>query len=201
MKSKISAGLVLVVMLQAACTNSYETSTITADFRHKSGVYIVGYTDNQSARTEIETTLANDLRMNEIEAHKSIDDFANISTATADQLRVKANEKSVLAVIVLNRVSTDASDSVVQNPARVSPLHPSLQEFYAQSSLESADNFADSDAVFVEVNLFIIDGSEAKLYWSGTTWTNQGTDQSVAITDIAKTISDQLVNLRDSKRR
>lgn len=200
MNIKVTALLVLSTLVLVGCQSSVQTSTITADFRNKSGVYIVGYTDNQTARTKIESALAANLRENDIVAFASSDDFPLITTTTPAQLRAIANEKKVISVIVLNRVSADASDSVVKNPARISPLHPTLQEFYAGSKSESVDNFSDSDDIFVEVNLFIVDGDKAKLYWSGTTWTKVGTEQNIAITEVAKTISDQLVILRDSKK-
>ena len=200
METKVVSTFLFLAFLQTACTSHYETSTITADFRHKSGVYIIGYTQNQLARTAIETALVKNLGANDIVAYASIEDFPNIVAATPDQLRSKADEKAVISVIILNRVSSDASDSLVKNPARISPLHPTLQQFYAASESESVDNFKDSDSVFVEVNLFILEGDKAKLYWSGTTWTKKDTDQNIAVTDLAETISDQLVILRNAKR-
>jgi hypothetical protein len=200
MDTKVISFLCLSMIILSGCQSNVKTSTITADFRDKSGVYIVGYTDNETARSLLESALATNLRKNDIVAYASSDDFPTITTTTPAQLRAVAKEKKVISVIILNRVSTDANDSVVKNPTRISPLHPTLQEFYAVSKSESVDNFADSDDVFVEVNLFIVDGDKAKLYWSGTTWTKKGTEQNVAISDVAKTISEQLVILRNAKR-
>ncbi|MCZ6710645.1 MAG: hypothetical protein O7B25_09800, partial [Gammaproteobacteria bacterium] len=54
--------------------------------------------------------------------------------------------------------------------------------------------------VFAEVNLFILDGEAANLYWSGTTWSFHADGEGTAIRGISETIADQLQQVRDSAR-
>ena len=57
-------------------------------------------------------------------------DIADITTSNRDQLITLAHAKNAVSVLVINQVASDASDSVVQNPERVSPDHPDLRAFY-----------------------------------------------------------------------
>ena len=122
MNTKVISLLCLSIILLNGCQSTVQTSTITADFRDKAGVYIVGYTDNATARSRLESALATNLRKNDIVAYASSDDFPMITTTTPAQLRAVAKQKKVISVIILNRVSTDANDSVVKDPARVLSL-------------------------------------------------------------------------------
>lgn len=103
----------------------------------------------------------------------------------------------MLGIILINQVAADASDSIVENPDRVSPIHSTVQEFYAYSRNLATESIALDDEAFAEVNLFMLDDGEAKLYWSGTTWSFNVDNQGGAIRDISNTIVQQLTELRD----
>lgn len=180
----------------SSCTTT-ETSSVTADFREKEGVYIVGYTDITDTRIMLEDQLASDLTKRDMLAwpsHLTLDDITN---ATPQEIKDKAAEKKALSLIILNRVAADASDSVIKNPKRISPKHSTLQAFYTHSRMLVENSYDADQEVFVEVNLFILDGDEAKLFWSGTTWTFNANDRPAAIRDISAIVADQLAQVRD----
>ena len=182
-----------------SCT-TVETTTVTADFRQKQGVYVVGYTENADTRVMLENQLVSDLTKRDMVAWASHLTLADVINATPQEIKDKAAEKKALSVIILNRVAADASDSVVKNPARISPKHTTLQAFYSHSRELVGSSYDAEQEVFVEVNLFILDGDEAKLFWSGTTWTFNADDRPATIQDISTTVADQLALVRDRYR-
>lgn len=196
---KIGLAAALLLFL-SGCKTTIVTSTVTADFRTKQGAYVVGYTENKAGRVMIEDRLVADLIERDMVAWASHLTLENIIGATPQEIKNKASEKKALSVIVLNRVASDASDSIVKNPDRISPIHPTLKAFHAHSLEAHGKTYDPEQEVFVEVNLFILDGDEAKLFWSGTTWTFDATDQTAAVNDISKTIADQLALVRDRYR-
>ncbi len=103
----------------------------------------------------------------------------------------------MLGIILINQVAADASDSIVENPDRVSPIHSTVQEFYAYSRNLATESIALDDEAFAEVNLFMLDDGEAKLFWSGTTWSFNVDNQGGAIRDISNIIVQQMITLRD----
>ncbi len=105
----------------------------------------------------------------------------------------------MISVIVINQVSRDATNSVVRNPERISPAHPDLQAFYDYSRGRQPV-VEQGQEVFAEVNLFVLDGDKANLFWSGTTWSFQADGQGTAIRGISETIANQLEKVRDQAR-
>ncbi|HIG40932.1 MAG TPA: hypothetical protein EYQ14_10385 [Gammaproteobacteria bacterium] len=183
----------------SSCT-SIETTTVTADFREKEGVFVVGYTENADTRITLEDQLVSDLTKREMVAWPSHLTLGDVINTTPQEIIDKAAEKKALSVIILNRVAADASDSVVKNPERISPKHSTLQAFYSHSRDMQGNTYDAEQEVFVEVNLFILDRGEAKLFWSGTTWTFNADDRPAAIKDISSTIADQLEQVRKRYR-
>ena len=88
----------------------------------------------------------------------------------------------------------------MKNPSRISPAHPTLQAFYGHSKSQAGNITQQGEEVFAEVNLFILDKDEAKLYWSGTTWTFQADDKGRAVRDFGDTIAKQIAELRNRYR-
>ena len=187
----------LSVVMLAGC--AAKTTVIRADFTKGAGVYVVGYTPDPEIRTGIEEQLVADLRAREMIAYPSHVDIPDIAASSRKELIASANERSVIGVIVINQVAADASDIIVQDPQRVSPTHPDLQAFYAYSK-DRKQTFDPDRRVFAEVNLFILDGDIANLFWSGTTWSFSADGQGTAIRGISETIADQLRQVRDTSR-
>lgn len=189
----IALGLLLV----AGCAT--KTTVVRADFTQGEGAYVVGYSEDPVIRTRVEEQLVEDLRAREMIAFASHPDIPDITTSSRYELIAAARKRGVISVIVINQVSSDATDSVVRNPERVSPTHPDLQAFYDYSRGRQAD-VGPGQEVFAEVNLFVLDGDKANLFWSGTTWSFQADGQGTAIRGISETIADQLQKVRDQSR-
>jgi hypothetical protein len=187
----------LGVIALSACTT--QPTVIRADFTKAAGVYVVGYALDPAIRTGIEEQLVADLRARQMIAFPSHVDIPDITASNRSELIASANARQVISVIVINPVAADASDSIVEDPNRVSPTHPDLQAFYAYSKSQQ-QTFDPSQRVFAEVNLFILDGEAANLYWSGTTWSFHADGEGTAIRGISETIADQLQQVRESAR-
>jgi len=189
--------LALGVFALSACTT--QTTVIRADLTKGAGVYVVGYTPDPAIRTGIEEQLVADLRARQMIAYPSHVDIPDITASSRSEVIASANAKQVIGVIVINQVAADAADSIVQDPRRISPIHPDLQAFYAYTK-DREQTFDAAQRVFAEVNLFILDGEVANLFWSGTTWSFHADGQGTAIRAISETIADQLAQVRDISR-
>lgn len=175
-------------------------SVISVDLRTQEGVYIVAYTDDRTIRTRMEQQLADDLSKLQMVAITSYSDIDDITSSSAEEVIAKAMQKKLVGLLVINQVGADGSDNIVKNPKRISPGHPTLQEFYSYSKDKLAKTFPQNQEVFAEVNLFILDGGEAKLFWSGTTWSFQADNKGTAIRDMSDMIAKQLALVRDRYR-
>ena len=182
----------------AACVS--KTTVIRADFTKAAGVYVVGYTPDPAIRTAMEEQLVADLRARDAIAYPSHVDIPDITASNRDELIASANARTAIGIIVINQATADAADSVVQNPQRVSPAHPDVQAFYDYSKDAQDAPLDPNQRVFAEVNLFIVDGDVANLFWSGTTWSFHADGQGSAIRSISETIADQLQHVRDTAR-
>jgi hypothetical protein len=191
--SLIALGLLLVTGCAA------KTTVVRADFTQGEGAYVVGYAADPAIRTRVEEQLVSDLRAREMIAFASHPDIPDITSSSRYELIAAARKRGVISVIVINQVSGDASDSVVQNPKRISPTHPDLRSFY-EYSRDRQTAIEPGQQVFAEVNLFVLDGDKANLFWSGTTWSFQADGQGTAIRGISETIANQLQKVRDQSR-
>jgi len=177
-----------------------KTTLISVDFRTQAGVYVVGYTANSAIRLLVEDQLVSDIIARNMVAYPSHPDIDDITSSTPAQVIGKAKDKKAVGVIVVNQVAADASDSIVQDPRRVSPTHPDIQAFYEYSKGQN-ENFEEGQEVFAEVNLFIIQGDTANLLWSGTTWSFHADNRGSAVVGISEIIADQLRQVRDRYRK
>ena len=182
------------LILLASCS---ETTILRVDFTQQRGAYVVAYTEDLVIRIRMEDQLVADLIERDMIAYVSYEDITDIVERTPQEIIDTAMQKSALGIIVINQVAADASDSIFQNPDRVSPLHPTLQEFYANSRELAGESYSEDREAFAEVNLFVLDNGEAKLFWSGTTWSFHVDNQGGAIREISNIIADQLVELRE----
>ena len=187
-----------VALLLSACTT--QTTVIRADFTERAGVYVVGYSADPTIRHPIEDQLVTDLTTRDMTAFASHADIPDITASNRDQLLDMANTKRAIGVLLINQVASDASDSVVENPQRVSPRHPDLRAFYAYTQENQPAPPGEDQTVLAEVNLFIVDDDEANLYWSGTTWSFQADGKGTAIRDISALVADQLQQVSKNAR-
>lgn len=174
----------------SACTSP---DVIRTDLTTQAGGYVVGYTGNAALRHTFEDRLVADLRARGMTAFPSYPDLPDISTATRDSVARAANEKHVVAIIVINQVMAD-ENRAIGNPARVSPDHPDLQAFYDYTRRVEAE-YDPEEVGFAEVNLFFVDGAKTRLAWSGTTWSFQD-GAGGAIAGISENIARQLEEAR-----
>ena len=194
-------NLILISLLfLTGCNVQPTVTTVTADFRNQRGIYIVAYTPVRNIRKAMEDELAKNLALKTMVAVPSYDDFYDITTSTPQEVISKAKAQKLLAVLVINQVESDGSQGIVKNPRRISPAHPTLQAFYEHSKSQAENVYQQDQEVFAEVNLFILDKDEAKLYWSGTTWTFQADGKGRAIRDFGDTIAKQIATLRNRYR-
>lgn len=188
----------VVTVLVAGCVT--KTEVIRADFTQAEGVYVIGFTEDAEIRQRLEDELVADLRAQGSIAYPSYPDIRDITTSTRGEIIGLVNSKKLISVLLLNQVSADASDSVVAEPERVSPLHPDLQAFYAHARESEPSMPEQGERVFVEINLFVIDGEKANLFWSGTSWSDRADGRGGAIGDISALVTQQLTALRDRLR-
>lgn len=186
--------LCLICLGISACT-AVETKMVTADFRKQEGLYIVAYTQNKVGRMRVEDRLASDLGSRNIIAVPSYLDIADVTNTTPTKVIAQAEARKLLAVLLINQVAGDASDSIIKNPRRISPLHPTLRAFYEHSK-QDVSSYDQNQEVFAEVNLFVLNKGEATLIWSGTTWSFRADGKGAAIGDISATIVDQIARLK-----
>lgn len=191
MKQIFVISLVLIV---SACAT--KPDVISYDFSTRAGGYVVGFTTDEGIRRAIEDQLVADLRANEMIAFPSYVDLPSLSSLNRDAVLKAANAKQVLAILVINQV-VPGEDGVIDNPLRITPEHPDLASFYEfTKSVER--NFDPDKEVFAEVNAFLIEGSNTRLIWSGTTWSFNADGKGGAISDMSGNIADELGQIRDA---
>ena len=185
----------LLVCLATLVGCAGEPEVFTTDLTRQSGVYVVGYTADTELRRAFEDRLVSDLGVRGIAAFASYEDLPDLAASTPEDVVRGANRRDAVGVVLVNQASADASQSPVQNPARVTPLHPDIQTFYRLSRDEMRDT-QDGRPVFAEVNLFLVDGASTRLFWSGTTWSFQPGDRDRAISQVSEAIAEQMAAAR-----
>ena len=121
--------VLLAVFLLTGCARS---DIIRTDLTRNEGVYVLAYSTNGDIRRAMEDQLVADLNEQAMVAYASYRDLPDIASTTRDDVLAAANAKRTVAVIVINQV-VPGEDGVIDNPLRVSPLHPDLQAFYAHT--------------------------------------------------------------------
>jgi len=146
----------------------------------------------------MENQMVSDFEALSIKARASHTDIDDIVASNRDEILAAANATTMMTVLVINQVAADASDSVVTDPERISPLHPDLQAFYSSVQDKVPEPVGANQRVFAEVNLFLIDEDSADLYWSGTTWSVNADGDGGAVRDISRMVADQLIAVRNN---
>ncbi len=191
-------ALACLTGLFGACASKTEVRSI--DLTRQTGAYVVAYTPRTSVRLAVEQQLIADLAERGMTAFPSSADFPDITTSTSEQILQQANAHRALTVLVINRVASGGVASPVRNPARISPEHPSLRAFYEYSRRQAGAHYDPEREAVVEVNLFLIQDSNAELFWSGTVWSFAADDSGDAIRALSAQIADQLDQVRRTVR-
>ncbi len=178
--------LFALVVALGACAGP--TQVITTDFTKVSGVYLIAYVDRDDIRQRLELQFVEDLRARGIRAVPSAPDLPDIKAAAPRDMVRAANGHDVAAIVIVNRVAPDGSDSIIESEQRVRPAD--LPAYYEITSQE-ADNYADGAPIFAEANGFLLDGARTRRFWTGTTWTLAGDDDAV-IANVSATIAEEL---------
>jgi hypothetical protein len=192
-------ALLCSALALSACASN--TEVFTTDLTRQQGLYVVGYTTDAAIRLAMEDQLVADLTARGIAAFPSHADIPDLANSSAEQVVRAADSQGALGVVLINQAVSDGGDSPVQNPQRVTPLHPDIRSFYAQSRHEMRDEPASGDPIFAEVNLFLVDGAATRLFWSGTTWTFNADGRGGAIQGISETVAAQMQQARDEFER
>ena len=179
-----SAALLLV----GGCGTT--TQVISTDLTRVSGAYVIGYVDREDVRRRLETRFVEDLEAQGVRAVASSGDIEFIKRATTRDMVAAANRHDVAAIVIINRVAPDGSDSIIDSNQRIRPDDPDLTA-YLDRAREEADSYADSDPIFAEANAFLVDGGRTRRFWTGTTWTFEGEEDAV-IGSISATIAEEL---------
>ena len=183
----------LAALFLSACVT--ETKIIKADLTKRQGTYVVAFIADLDLRATVENQIVQDLAAQNIKARASNQDINNILLSSREDVLLEANQHDLLGVLVINQVAADASDSIVADPQRVSPTHPNLRAFYAHANENAPQPTGDTQRVFAEMNLFILDEDQANLFWSGTVWT-MGDGRGSAVVEISDLVAQQLANAR-----
>ena len=188
------ALIAAMASLIAGCAS--RSDVVSYDFSKRSGVYVLGYTTDESVRRGIENRLIEDIQARDMTAYASHVDLPEISATTRRNVLDAADRRNALAVLVVNQVVAD-EEGVINNPLRVSPEHPDLAAFYEYAaSIER--NFDPAKVVFAEVNAFLIEGDRGRLVWSGTVWSFNADGEGGAISGLSSNVADELGAIRDA---
>ena len=187
--------LMLLLAISVATSCATQTTVIKADLTKGEGAYVLAFIADNEVRARVERELVSALTAKGFIAHASSDDIPDIASTSREAIIDGANAKKTVSVLVVNQVAPDASDSVVADPRRVSPLHPDLQAFYEYAKTESRAPRQGEERVWAEINLFMLDGQDANLFWSGTAW-SMADGQGGAAREIGALVADQLVQAR-----
>jgi hypothetical protein len=187
---------ILPFLLAAGCATP--TSVISTDLTRVSGVYVVGYVDRDDVRAKLENRFVEDLAAQNIRAVPSAPDIRQIKKARPADLVRAANTHDVAAIVVINRVSGDGSDSIIDSERRIAPDDPDLTVYFERTR-EELDQYGSDDPVFAEVNAFLVDGNKTRRFWTGTSWAFQGEEDQV-IGSISETIAAELAKVAGEMR-
>ena len=191
------AGAILIMLISLvllACTT--ERTVRRIDLTQQSGIYVVGYTDDNDKRHTFENRLADKLRQQDFTAFASIDDITNIINSTPEMIVDRAIGHKAVAVLMVKPVNS--SDNLTRASA-MPGKYKILQDFYKESKSQVGDYDPDKEAVF-EVYAFILSSDKPKLVWSGTTWTFVADGMGAGIESITEILTEELVKIRQKIR-
>jgi hypothetical protein len=196
--ASVRALLILACTAFALTGCATNTELTTYDFSQRTGLYVLGYTTDESVRRTMEKRVVADLAARDMVGFASYEDLPNLTQTNRSAIISAANDKKAVAVLVINQV-VPGEGGLLENPLRISPDHPDLQAFYTYTkSLERQPN--PTNQVFAEVNAFLIEGDNAKLVWSGTTWSFRADGKGGAIPGISSSIAEEVSHIRDVLR-
>ncbi len=185
-----------IVLLAVVVSCTAPTTLIQTDLTRQGGVYIVAYSPNADVRRQFEDQLASDLAGHDMMGFVSYNDVPNIMQSSPEEIVRFANEHNAAAVVVVNQVA----DSVVSNPNRVTPKHPTVEAFFDSARERLGDEVGADEQVVAEVNGFLVDGEKSRLVWSGASMSFSGDGRGTAIREISASVAAGLKQASEALR-
>jgi hypothetical protein len=192
--------MLLAVTLLAGCATSRVDSI---DLTGVEGGLVLVYTEDVRARAALEDQLVADLHERGVTAHASHVDLPDLAGRTPADVIAAARSHNAATVLVVDPVDSGATSSqVVKDPARISPEHPDLEAFFAyiRSQAPETAPVNRSREVLVEANLFLLQDSGARLFWSGVAMTQVADGSGAGIRSLSTEIANALVQVREQLR-
>ena len=198
MRKHPAAALIatLFAFLTTSCAST--TDVISTDLTRQSGIYVVGYVDREDIRAKLEDKFVADLEARSLRGVASRHDLPAIKRVKPADIVRAANAHQVAAIMIINRVQKDGSESIITSEQRIAPGNPDLDAYYALTRQE-LDVYDENEPVFAEVNAFFVDGRKTRRFWTGSTWTFAGEDDQV-IGNISETIATEMAKVAGEMR-
>jgi hypothetical protein len=192
--------LLIAVMCVAGCTTATQVDSI--DLRGVEGGLVLAYTDDTRVRTALEDQLVADLHERGITAYPSYRDLPDLTGRTPADVIAAARAHAAATVLVLDPVEPGAATSqAVQDPKRISPEHPDLEAFFAYVRASAPEAPVDpAREVLVEANLFLLQDTGARLFWSGVAMTRVADGSGAGIRSLSTEIAEALARVRQQIR-
>lgn len=183
------APVFCLLLIMVGCSSP---TVIQTDLTRQKGVYIVGYSPDAAVRRQFEDQLQADLGAFDMVGYASYRDIDDITRTEPQEVIRAAIERSAAAIVVINQVS----NSVVADPQRIRPNHPTVTEFFDAARDYIGTEYPPSEEVVAEVNGFLVSNDEARLVWSGASMSFRGDGRGGAIKDISEAIAKGLSEAR-----
>jgi hypothetical protein len=194
MKTKlVQAGLVLTLLLVAACSSSTKVVEQWADpeFNGKlKNLLVLSLNHSVDSRRIFENGILLQLKNRNIQAEASYNLIPDNEGIDKESIKAAIAGSSIDGVIVLRPVKVTKEQRHVQAQAQGTRY----DQFYAYVGeyRPTYDSFTTEDTiVHLETNLYEVRGEQ--LIWTGKTETFNPTDVNVLIAEMAKMIIDQVV--------
>jgi len=172
------------------------TQVISTDFTRVSGIYLIAYVDRADIRQRLENQFVAELTERGLRAVPSHPDLPEIKQASVADMVSAANGSNVAAIVLVNRVAADGSGGIIDSEQRILPEDLSA---YHSNVRSEPDDYPDEAPIYAEANGFLVDGKKTRRFWTGTTWTLAGDDQTI-IDDVAATIAAELERVKEEMR-
>jgi hypothetical protein len=192
------AWLLCAALVTGACASSPQVTRY--DLSDASGLLLIVYAERSDLRASMEDRLAAELDARGMIGHPSHRDLADIVAITPEQAIAAARARKAAGVLVVNPVTPDGTERVVQNPARIPPEHPDLQAFFANVRAQAGDSGDSAREVIVETNLFLLGDAGATLFWSGAAMTVAADGRGAGLRDLSAQIAAALERARRELR-
>ncbi len=173
------------------CSSSVEVRSI--DATKQSGVFIVGFSENQGSRQYFETTLGKYLDEQGFKVFPSYLQIPDVVNSDAETVHKLAQDKQAMMVLV---VSPENYQGKIKLPVKPPTQHHDLAKFYEHQGDKSSPFDPDKQTV-AEVYVFLVNDEKAPYYWSGISMPHDTLSKEKALNDVARNLAKSLASARD----